>query len=238
MSSASARRSAVVSKLASPGAAEVIGIFVKRNPTLNRRQVEMVGKLVAEFGAAAAKLSPAARERLARKGRLQKVIEEIVAEPDAPPPARLELTPQSAAEVSQGTGLGKAISEAEGQARLADYATPMTAVGWAGPLAGPSQLEREFGIARSTLHAWQKQRAVIAVQVGVRKHAFPIEQFIDGRPVSGLRPVVEAVGEMRAAWRWLREPNPGLGGVLPLARLKNGDLESVLGVARSNFGRR
>ena len=192
---------------------------------------------MAEFGAAAVRLSPAARERLARKGRLKKVIDKIVAEPDGPT-ERFELTPKSAVEVSHGAGLGEKLSEAAGQARLADYATPMMPTVWAGPLAGPSQLEREFGIARSTLHAWQRQRAVIAVQVGVRKHAFPVEQFIDGRPVSGLKSVVEAVGETRTAWRWLRESNPGLQGISPIARLRDGDLNSVLNLARSNFGRR
>lgn len=237
MSSAPARRLTAAGKLASPAAAEVIGIFAKRNPTLNRRQVETVGRLVAEFGAVAAKLSPEARDRLARKGKLQTVIEKIVAESD-PPTGRLRLKPKAAAETSQGAGLGEMLSEDEGRARLTDYATSTTPTAWAGPLAGPSQLEREFGIARSTLHAWQKQRAVIAVQVGVRKHAFPVEQFIDGRPVSGLGAVVDTVGETRTAWRWLREANPGLGGARPLARLKAGDLDSVLDLARSNFGRR
>ena len=230
MSAASARRSTSSPKLASPAAAEVIGMFVKHNPTLKRAQVETVGKLVAEFGATAAKLSPAARQRLvARKAQLRKLIEEIVAEP-------LKLSRTSIAEVSQGPGLGTLLSEAEGRTRLAEYATPMTAEAWAGPLVGPTQLERDFGVARSTLHTWLKQGAVIGVQVGVRKHAFPIEQFIDGRPVAGLGAVVEAVGETRTAWHWLRERNPGLAGVTPLARLKAGDVERVLELARSNFG--
>jgi hypothetical protein len=46
---------------------------------------------------------------------------------------------------------------------------------------------------------------------------------------------VEAVGEPRTAWLWLREPNPGLGGAAPLARLKAGAADKVVEVARSNF---
>ena len=130
---------------------------------------------------------------------------------------------------------GAAACAEEGKARIASYATPTKVEDWAGPLAGPTELERDFGVARSTLHNWQKQGAVIGLLVGVRKHAFPTEQFVDGRPVSGLGPVVEAVGEPRMAWLWLREPNPELGGVAPLARLKAGATDKVVEVARSNF---
>lgn len=234
MSAASARRP-TATKLASPPASEMIGMFAKRNPNLKRAQVETVGKLVAEFGAAAVKLSPAARQRLvARKGELSKLIAEIVAEPEAAPEV-LKLVPKAPPEVSQGEGLGALVSAAEGQERLAAYATPLKVEAWAGPVAGPTELERDHGVARSTLHAWQKQGAVIGLLVGVRKHAFPVEQFIDGRPVAGLAAVLEVIGDPRTAWLWLREPNPGLGGVSPLARLKSGAVDSVIEVARSNF---
>jgi hypothetical protein len=102
-------------------------------------------------------------------------------------------------------------------------------------LAGPTELEREHGVARSTLHAWQKQGAVIGLLVGVRKHAFPVEQFIDGRPIAGLAAVLGVIGDPRVAWLWLREPNPGLAGASPLARLKSGAVDSVVEVARANF---
>lgn len=237
MSAASARRSTATPKLASPAASEMIGIFAKRNPQTSREQVEAMGKLVAEFGAAAAKLSPAARRRLvARKAELSKLIAEIVAEPEAAPEP-LKLTPKAPAEVSQGEGLGALVSAAEGRERLAAYATPLKVEAWAGPLAGPTELEREHGVARSTLHAWQKQGAVIGLLVGVRKHAFPVEQFIDGRPVAGLARVLETIGDPRIAWLWLREPNPALTGASPLARLKAGAVESVIEVAQSNFAR-
>lgn len=235
MSAASARRPTATPKLASPAASEMIGMFAKRNPKTSRAQVEAVGKLVAEFGATAAKLSPAARQRLvARKAELSKLIAEIVAEPDGAPEL-LKLAPKAEPEVSQGEGLGALVSAAEGRERLAAYATPLKVEAWAGPLAGPTELEREHGVARSTLHAWQKQGAVIGLLVGVRKHAFPIEQFIDGRPVAGLAPVLEVIGDPRIAWLWLREPNPGLAGASPLARLKSGAVDSVIEVARSNF---
>jgi hypothetical protein len=235
MTAAQARRSTGQSKMASPAAADLIGMFVKRNPTSSRAQVTEVGKLVAEFSATAAKLSPEARRRLiARKAQFKKLIADIVAEPEEAekPFALVAKTPP---EVSQGVGLGQPLTAEEGRARLAAYATPARVEDWAGPLAGPTELEKNFGVARSTLHAWQKQGAVVGLLVGVRKHAFPIEQFVDGRPVAGLGAVVEAVGDPRTAWLWLREPNPGLSGVAPLTRLKAGSIDPVVAMARANF---
>jgi len=237
MTAAHARRSTAqgAAKMASPAAAGLIGMFAQRNPKSSRGELTEVGKLVAEFSATAARLSPAARKRLiARKAQFRKFIAEIVAEPEAEPQT-LKLVAKSAAEVSQGAGLGQVLSADEGRARIAAYATPAKVEDWAGPLAGPTELERDFSIARSTLHNWQKQGAVIGLLVGVRKHAFPTEQFVDGRPVSGLSPVVAAIGEPRTAWLWLRQPNPELGGIAPLARLKAGATEKVVEVARSNF---
>jgi len=237
MTAAQARRPTGQSaaKMASPAAADLIGMFAERNPKSSRGEITVVGKLVAEFSATAAKLSPAARKRLiARKERFKTLVAEMAAEPEAAP-SPLKLATKSAAEVSQGAGLGKVLSPEQGRARIAEYATPTKVEDWAGPLAGPTELERDFGVARSTLHTWQKQRVVIGLLVGVRKHAFPTEQFVDGRPVTGLGEIVEAIGDLRAAWLWLREPNPGLAGVTPLARLKAGATDKVVGMARSNF---
>jgi hypothetical protein len=237
MTAAQARRppGQSAAKIASPAAADLISMFAERNPKSSRGDLTEVGKLVAEFSATAAQLSPAARKRLiARKDRFKKLIVEIAAEPEAAP-ERLKLVAKSAAEVSQGAGLGKVLSPEEGTARIAEYATPTKVEDWAGPLAGPTELERDFGVARSTLHTWQKQGAVIGLLVGVRKHAFPTEQFVDGRPVTGLAAIVAAVGNPRAAWLWLREPNPGFAGVPPLARLKAGAIDKVVEMANSNF---
>jgi hypothetical protein len=37
---------------------------------------------------------------------------------------------------------------------------------WAGPAAGPVELERDYGIRRSTLHNWQRHGAVIGLLKG------------------------------------------------------------------------
>jgi hypothetical protein len=237
MTVAQARRPTAQSaaKMTSPAAADLISMFAQRNPKSSRGDLTEVGNLVAAFSATAAELSPAARKRLiARKEGFKKLIAQIAAEPEATPKP-LKLVAKATGEVSQGAGLGKMLSSAEGRARIAEYATPTKVADWAGPLAGPTELDRDFGVARSTLHNWQKQGMVIGLLVGVRKHAFPTEQFVDGRPVIGLAAIVEAIGDLRAAWLWLREPNPGLAGNTPLERLKAGATDKVIEIARSNF---
>jgi hypothetical protein len=237
MTAAQTRRQTAQSaaQIASPAAADLIGMFTKRNPKSSHSDLTEVGELVAEFSDAATKLSPAARKRLlAHKARFRELIVKIVAESEAVPKP-LKLVAKSAAEVSRGAGQGNVLSVEEGKARIAAYATPTKIEDWAGPLAGPTELERDFGVARSTLHSWQKQGAIIGLLVGVRKHAFPTEQFVDARPLTGLGAIVEAIGDQRTAWLWLREPNPGLAGVTPLARLKAGAVDKVVEVALSNF---
>jgi hypothetical protein len=237
MAAAQARRPTGQSaaKMTSPAAADLISLFVQRNPKAPRSDLTEVSKLVAEFSATAANLSPAARKRLiSHKERLKKLVVEISAEPEAAPQP-VKLVAKSTAEASQGAGLGKVLSAEEGRARIAEYATPTKVEDWAGPLAGPTELERDFGVARSTLHTWQKQGAVIGLLVGVRKHAFPTEQFVDGRPVTGLAAIVAAIRDPRAAWLWLREPNPGLAGATPLVRLKAGATDKVVEMAHANF---
>lgn len=242
MSTAQARRatSRPSTKMTSPAVAEMIGAFAKRNPQCSRAQLKVIGKLVAEVGAATARLPSGAQKRLAaRSAELRKVITEIAMRPNASGSAeqRLKLVARSPAEVSQGEGLGAVLSAEQGRKRLAAFATDTKIEDWAGRLAGPTELERDFGTARSTLHAWQKQGDVIGLLVGVRKHAFPVEQFVDGRPVAGLGLILEAIGEPRTTWLWLREPNPELGGATPLASLKAGAINGVLEIARSNFAR-
>jgi hypothetical protein len=142
---------------------------------------------------------------------------------------------KTAPEASQGAGLGKMLLPAEGRARIAAYAEPTNVADWAGPMAGATALKRAFGVGRSTLHNWQKQGAVIGLLAGERKHAFPMEQFVDGRPLPSLASVVAAIGDPRSAWLWLREPNPGLAGVTPLARQKAGAAGKVVEVTWANF---
>lgn len=90
---------------------------------------------------------------------------------------------------------------------------------WAGQVAGSTYLEEKLGIPRSTLHRWQRRGEVIALRTGGRKHVFPLAQFVDGRPVSGIREVLASIGHPRTAWAWLLKPAVEFGGEAPIALL-------------------
>ena len=87
-------------------------MFAQRNPKSSRGDLTEVGKLVAEFRATVANLSPVARKRLiARKERFKKLIVEIASESEAAPnPLKLvaKATPwrlgRSGARQSSGSG--------------------------------------------------------------------------------------------------------------------------------------
>ncbi|MER8524516.1 hypothetical protein NKH56_35600 [Mesorhizobium sp. M1076] len=105
---------------------------------------------------------------------------------------------------------------------------------WAGPVAGSTHLERRFGIPRSTLHWWQRHNDVVAFRRGSRKHVFPLAQFIDGRPLPGIRQVLSSISDPRLAWLWLISPSPLLKGRVPIELLREGmDAEVVASAAQA-----
>src|SRR3546814_10828510 len=86
-------------------------------------------------------------------------------------------------------------------------------------------------MARSTLHDWQKRGQVVALLAGARKHAFPLEQFVDGRPMEGIADVLEVVGNPRRAWSWMVERSPLLAGKRPIDLLKQDRRDEVVEAA-------
>jgi uncharacterized protein (DUF2384 family) len=127
------------------------------------------------------------------------------------------------------------LAPTESRQHLKANAMPIKVRSWAGDVAGSTQLERDYGISRSTLHGWQKQSRVVSLLAGARKHVFPLAQFIDGRPIEGLADVVAATGSPRTAWAWLVKPHPSLGARAPLDRLKAGEVSAVAAIARREF---
>lgn len=103
---------------------------------------------------------------------------------------------------------------------------------WAGPVAGPTVLENEYGIPRSTLYRWQKLN-LVAFQKGRRKFVFPLRQFVDGRPVDSLSGILGRFQDHRAAWLWLIQPCEALAGEVPIDLLRSGRTAEATEAAKS-----
>jgi len=148
---------------------------------------------------------------------------------------KIELDTSGEVEPRKGKGLGKILSAEEGRNALRQYATDIPLEEWAGPVAGSTELERDLHIGRTTLHTWQKNGSVIGLLKGMKKHVFPREQFLDGRPLEGIAQVNRIVGNPRTAWLWLRTPNPVLSGKKPVELLKANKLNDVVSAAQGYF---
>jgi len=204
-----------------------------RQSGLARTAAANTAQIVAAVAAAIIELPPAQQRRL--KGKSADVARAIAAlARDDTPADRISIPAPASVEARKGSGFGELVESEEGHQRLAAYASQTPLEDWAGPVAGSSALH-ERGIARSTLHDWQKRGQVIALLAGARKHAFPLEQFLDGRPVEGLADVLAITGNARRAWLWLVQPSPLLGNKRPIDLLRQDRKAMVVDAARTVF---
>lgn len=150
-------------------------------------------------------------------------------------PAIIALEVPNKIEPSKGEGLGAIVSPEFGERALDEMAASRKLEDWAGTIAGATELNRAHGIARSSLNRWQHDDDVIGLLKGTRKHVYPVEQFVDGRPARGLRDVIALAGSHRVAWLWLIQHNPVLGGRKPIDLLKRDRVHEVVDAARSYF---
>lgn len=203
-----------------------------RQPGLAKSAAANTAQIVAAVAAVVVALPPAQQKRL--KSKSADVADMIAALAREDAPARIEIPEPTEIEAGKGSGFGELIDVEEGRRRLAAYATKVPLEDWAGPVAGSSMLSDQ-GIARSTLHDWQKRGQVVALLTGARKHAFPLEQFVDGRPVEGIADVLKAVGNPRGAWLWLVQQSPLLANKRPIDLLKQDRRGEVVEAARTVF---
>lgn len=236
---ATVRKSRIETRInvSSAAVADILEVLARHNPGISKAALRGKSKVVAAVTAAAVRLSDEQQRRiLSREKVLAETMESVVADLAGKNPADLvKIETDKPVEVSNGEGLGDLLDEAEGRRRLGGFAVPVRLEDWAGPVAGPSEIERQFGTKRSTLHEWQKRGAVVGLLKGERKHVFPLAQFVDGRPVEGMSEVVRRIGNPRVAWQWLIQPKPSIGGT-PLDRLKKGHMSQVVEAAEHDFG--
>lgn len=220
----------------SAAVADILDVLARHNPGISRTALKGKSKVVAAVAAAAVRLSDEQqRQILVHEKDLAKAMETVVSDLSGRGSEKLiQLDVDKPVEVSRGAGLGNVVDLDEGRRRLGAYATPVRLEDWAGPVAGPGDIEKAYGTKRSTLHDWQKRGAVVGLLKGERKHVFPLAQFVDGRPVEGMSEITRIIGNPRVTWQWLIQPKPSIGGT-PLDRLKSGHLDEVLDAAERDF---
>ncbi|MER8752857.1 DUF2384 domain-containing protein [Mesorhizobium sp. M1050] len=214
--------------------AEMVAEDVERalahyDEAINKPTMVSVGKIAGSIASAVTLLSP----------KLQRAIDTIHA--DLPGLASkfvralaAEAARRSEAGIGRATGLPPAppADEPVSSSPRADDLESMLIEDWAGRVAGSTYLEENLRIARSTLHRWQRRGEVIALRKGGRKHVFPLAQFVDGRPVAGIRAVLSLISNPRLAWLWLTRPSADLEGQVPIDLLRQDQVEEVVKAAR------
>jgi len=211
---------------------EVQAVLRGRNPRAPAAEIKTMARIVSIAVDVMSGLPAVSLRGVAREHKLRAALEQVARQFTS-----AETTQDSPVEKTQGSGLGEVISLSEGRARLAAYAAPKAIEDWAGPVGGASDIEAQFGVKRTTLNTWYKQGAVIGLLRGQRKLAYPLEQFIDGRPLQGVPDVLAVAPNARSAWLWMRQPHGALGGQTPLAALLAGKQDQVSAIARRDFDR-
>ena len=220
-----------------PAEAEIRAIFAHRNPRMPARALKPLARLVANFADVVAGLAVDQREKIPTSKTILRI---MLLNAARLPADSTEGEPQSASpeqpvERHTGTGLGDLLSLEQGRDRLARYVQTRPLESWAGPVAGPGEIEKQLHVARSTLNEWHRRGAVIGLLRGERKHVYPLEQFVDARPLQGIGDVAKIAPDERAAWLWLRQPHGRLGMRPPLDLLKAGRREEVIQAAERDF---
>ena len=232
-------RTSRTASVASFDASDFVQALALRNPKLPPAHIELAGQTAAALSDAAISLAPEQQRRLlAYQTYLPELLAaglEQLAARLGQVTARARIVPVGPVEVSAGPGLGARIERSEGLRRLSAFATDRPLESWAGPIAGAGELEQKYGIARSTLNGWRLRGAIVGLLRGERKHVYPEEQFIDGRPLEGLAGVQRIVGDTRTAWLWLRQPQATFTDARPLDWLRLGRVDDVVEAARRDF---
>jgi len=220
-----------------PAEAEIRAIFAHRNPRMPARALTPLARLVANFADVVAGLAVDQREKIpTSKTILRTMLLKAARLPtDSSEGEPQSASPEQAVERHTGTGLGDLLSLQEGRDRLAHYVQTRPLESWAGPVAGPGEIEKQLHVARSTLNEWHRRGAVIGLLRGERKHVYPLEQFVDARPMQGIGEVAKIAADERAAWLWLRQPHGRFGMRPPLDLLKAGQREEVIQAAERDF---
>ncbi|NOY27699.1 MAG: hypothetical protein GXP62_17685 [Oligoflexia bacterium] len=106
-----------------------------------------------------------------------------------------------------------------------------------GGTLGATEIAELLGISRQAVDKRRRAGQLLAVNTGRRGYRYPVWQLTQGGALTGLELVLDALGRFDP---WIRfsfflQPHPALGedGRRPLDLLREGDVEPVLGAART-----
>jgi hypothetical protein len=134
--------------------------------------------------------------------------------------------------VFQGSGIGPVVSASEGSKLLDAITVDDDNADWAeSDLVGAGELVKRLKISRGTLDNWRKANKIIALRKGLRNFLYPLRQFEQRRPVSGLENVAPLFSSAEEAWEWLVAPNRMTEGKPPIEKLREGEVATVTSAA-------
>ncbi|MBY4639889.1 hypothetical protein K6L44_07785 [Gluconacetobacter entanii] len=107
---------------------------------------------------------------------------------------------------------------------------------WAGYVLKAGEIREKFGIPTSTLHSWRETNKIVAIKRNHRNFCYPIEQFVDSKPVAGIEDILKLSPSSRSAWLWLCQRHPTTKDMRPIDLLRNGDAQVVVDAAHGEFG--
>jgi hypothetical protein len=138
-------------------------------------------------------------------------------------------------EIDVGEDFGDEVPLAERDSLLRSITKPIPITEWAGAVMSSAELADVMSVEVEQLLRWRKMDLVVALEDVRGERVYPVQQFVEGQPVIGLKEIVGLIGNARVAWLWLRQPHALLDRKLPLDALKSGGLQEVLRVAARDF---
>jgi hypothetical protein len=139
-------------------------------------------------------------------------------------------------ELEIGDDVGETVSQTTGERLLLNHAKTLPVADWAGEVLNSAALQDRLHISHNDFDHWASMGSLVALQNGDAGVVYPVDQFVDGRPIEGLREVLELIGRPRVAWLWLRTARAGPESQPPIELLKEGQIKQALLIAKRDFG--
>lgn len=136
----------------------------------------------------------------------------------------------------QGEGLANFFTDSElARRNLERLVTAVDIESWAGSVADAEKLTHAGGVTHEQLERWHRDGQIIALPAGEGRSVYPLAQFKDNQPVTGVGEVLRIARRSRVAWLWLASTHPRLA-CRPMDLLRAGELAAVLAAADEDIG--